>query len=190
MRKTASAFVATLFWYILSTSALVTLRFDGSLGKGYASCSCSIETDDKIWLAAKILGGGPYSSGQVEYEGLIMGLSVLNRWEGELFRVEGDCKTAIQQMNGRALSRKLRDEYERAISYGRKHEIEFKHIHREANSFCDQLARAATCLTLGNTLDDESFSEISQWYNMAQDSTLWIETKEYWYPLDREIVSG
>lgn len=140
------------------------LRFDGSLrapsDPGFdtsmlnrqAACSaCIFEGDTRVALGGKQLGDSRWqTSGEAEYEGLIFGLDQLC----DLHRqkphhnviIQGDCKTVMEQLQGRARPRKMQTHYERAMGLVRRlleHGVTLeaiRHIPREANWLCDAVA--------------------------------------------------
>ena len=172
-------------WEAMSVSALLTisyvgliLRFDGSLrypsDPGFpvdslgrmAACAAAIVDDSCHDVSEHLmLAGGKllhadslWTSAQVEYEGLLLGLEGLSQVQQNQFStcttnapqlksttttvtVQGDCKTVMEQMRGRSRSRKLESYYGKATSMLRRlpFDFEFQRIPREKNCFCDRL---------------------------------------------------
>ena len=112
----------------------------------------------------KILSSPPTSrSAAVEYEGLLLGLEGLERYLRELhegkpgcdnngipnildIRIQGDCKTVVEQMSQTARPRKLQDYHRRAVAKldelqsSLSCRIVFEHIPRAHNVFCDRIS--------------------------------------------------
>ena len=103
-----------------------------------------------------------FTSAHAEYDGLLLGLDwlVQSRKEFTLKErndspqgdhygerhliIQGDCKTVIDQLSGKSLSRKLREKYEIAEFQIEQlgeffDKIEFRHIPRSANLVCGNL---------------------------------------------------
>ena len=133
---------------ILSIAAII-LRFDGSLRGAntpttVASCASALlrNNDRPIAIGGRFISPLPnFSSGEAEYDGLILGLEWAHQsatcgkldriWEEEnhgdhddceassvtsTMHVLGDCKTIIDHLNGVAAPRKLKRKYDRAVS--------------------------------------------------------------------------
>lgn len=147
---------------------LIVVRFDGSLkmptAEGRARLASAAATlsvvkdwDEKCEEQFLCIGGKHLdtskirTSAEVEFEGLILGLEgILAHQEfltplvekyGGIIRVQGDCKTAIQQMQGRSKSRKLALSYSKASELVEKipWSLQFEHCPREQNALCDRL---------------------------------------------------
>jgi ribonuclease HI len=145
------------------------LYFDGSLvppsfkssRKPIATCTAAITSDEGQILALGVKRiQESFTSADVEYEGLILGMKWLvdRIFSGEFIsasdstiRIRGDCKTVIDQMNLKSFPRKQRQYYNEAsdlIKYLRDYyEIYFEHVLRENNVLCD-----ASCSVLQNVL--------------------------------------
>ena len=163
----------------LSASMVVVLKFDGSfrpprdlrhprLERRMASCAACIEVDGSPRLmAGKLLPLSiDFSSAHAEYHGLILGLEWMvknpmkenERLNCPQLLIQGDCKTVIDQLNGRALSRKLRSLHEKALHYiailENTFEITAVHKKREYNVVCDYLCSHIIELTSDNASID------------------------------------
>jgi ribonuclease HI len=99
------------------------------------------------------------TSAHAEYEGLLLGLEWLceqlpshrlvepkrSATESSVLLIQGDCKTVIDQLSGKSLSRKLQGLYQQAKDLLDPLEeeffdrIEFEHIPRSENSVCDNV---------------------------------------------------
>lgn len=103
-------------------------------------------------LAGKSLNAGiTTTSGEVEYEGLLFGLTQLNQYvsdderahTGRSVLVQGDCRNVIDQMNGVARPRKLETYHEKCkclVTNMSKYQFEFQHIPRTDNTIADRFA--------------------------------------------------
>lgn len=148
---------------------IVVIRFDGSLRvpsmDGVSRMATAAATIDYTDYDGKsttnprsssiLLVGGKHldtdiykTSGEAEFGGLILGLEgILAHQEhyahlvgtDGVIKVQGDCKTAIQQMQGRSRSRKLGHFREEACQLLQRipFHLEFEHIPREQNGLCD-----------------------------------------------------
>ena len=177
-----SVAVIVLLFSVPSSGLLILLQFDGSLrppsdvgmptcslGK-LAACACSIRVMDSICNFPPIpllLGGKGLSaasllnSGDVEYEGLLLGLESLQMYLTEFAKfahsnnftilIQGDCKSVLNQMNGRAIPRKLVRHHQRACAavcsikdemliVGISCTFEYQHIPRTNNVLCDRVS--------------------------------------------------
>jgi ribonuclease HI len=96
------------------------------------------------------------TSALAEYEGLLLGLDWLceempsrlrQKDKGpssNILLIQGDCKTVIDQLSGKSLSRKLQVQHRQALErldrlQGIFDKMEFEHIPRSQNSVCDNL---------------------------------------------------
>lgn len=163
------------------SSLQIVVQFDGSLrppndfgfptsmlGK-MAACACTISTrtvdsDEPSLLA---MGGkclnvtSKMTSGEAEYEGLLFALKSLrkfietqNKSDVELISsvsISGDCKTIIDQMNGKSNARKMEQFYLRALTeidiLAREQlqnrgigKLQFFHVPRANNIICDKIS--------------------------------------------------
>jgi len=134
-----------------------------SLGR-MAACAAAIIDDANPGSERTVLVGGRLldanrfsSSAQAEYEGLLLGLEAISRLQQNqrppftnskpllsattTVAVQGDCKTVIEQMQGRSRPRKLESYYEQATTILQElpFNFVFEHIPREENTFCDRL---------------------------------------------------
>jgi hypothetical protein len=151
--------VFTVLWFL----SLVVVKFDGSLrppsmkGDPYtaaasATISTSAKNQDILYLGGLYLDTSETfrKSGQVEFSGLLLGLKGILAYENtlkslleetDIIYIKGDCKTAIQQMQGRAKSRKLGPLYELAKSVESQipWKVQYEHCPRENNILCDRI---------------------------------------------------
>eukprot|EP00977_Amphora_coffeiformis_P019891 scaffold7575_cov159-Amphora_coffeaeformis.AAC.6 len=152
-----------LFHVCYLVAGLIVVQFDGSFkvatvdGRtrmASAAATISYSHDDnqceQIWYI-----GGKHpdtsrikTSAEAEFEGLILGLEGLLAWQESLapfvdggILVQGDCKTAIQQMQGRSRPRKLAHLCDHANELVQKipWPLQFEHCPREQNVLCDRL---------------------------------------------------
>lgn len=151
----------------LMTSLVV--RFDGSFralvtsdgttrrmatAAATISCTSSTATKDVLWIGGRHLDVSECrTSGEAEFAGLILGLEGLllahkeqlapfqTGDDSKVVYVQGDCKTAIQQMQGRSRSRKLAFLRDQAHVLVEKipWTLQFEHIPREQNYLCDRI---------------------------------------------------
>lgn len=153
-----------------------------------ASCSFALliedgngDTGNILKLEGKPLYGNQWSSADVEYEGLLLGLneillfpffnqtttsSCLSYNHNEII-IRGDCKTVIDQLNGISLPRKQRTYYNEAKALIERIENEnnvtfiYEHVKRDENQLCDymcfkiiQLMQLKYVIDLKNTIDE------------------------------------
>lgn len=150
-------------------AAMIVVRFDGSMRLSppdgtrrvaTAAATVASSTDDKasdiFLIGGQHLDTNDYkTSGEAEFGGLILGLQglllahnekrlapLLQRDDaqvGDCIEVQGDCKTAIQQMQGRSRSRKLGHLSDKAYQLMEEipYKLQFEHIPREENVLCD-----------------------------------------------------
>jgi ribonuclease HI len=103
----------------------------------------------------------PTTSAEAEFSGLLLGLegllqhreallaeaALLASTDHPVILIQGDCKTVIQQMQGRARARKLDEWCDRAnrlvdlLSQESPWKLQFEHIPRTENALCDGLCR-------------------------------------------------
>ena len=141
----------------------IVVRFDGSFrvatadGRtrmGSAAATISFPKDENLCERVLYIGGKYLdtskikTSGEAEFEGLILGLEGLLAWQKYVapvvdgaILVRGDCKTAIQHMQGRSRPRKLANLYDHAIALVQRipWTLQFEHCPRENNVLCDRL---------------------------------------------------
>lgn len=171
----------------------IVVHFDGSLRKpadpGFATeslgwmaaCAASVSSDTDGGEPILLLGGRDLtdqaspalSSGAVEYEGLLLALQGLSSiLRGSSFDsssiqsvvVRGDCKTVIQQLQGRAISRKMDGYYQKAerllqddpVLCDIQEHLTYEHIPRSENTLCDRLCAAILYDRQAAALDDLS----------------------------------
>lgn len=174
---------------LLSAVSIIILKFDGSLQRSgdswigtYAAC---IHADDVLLgLGGRCLEQTTAlpSSAIVEYEGLLYGLEHLTRlmhneqWENHEIVVQGDCKTVIEQLKGRARPRKLHAYHQRAFQLIERNSrvISFEHIPREHNVLADELANciADQLLTSAQELAISRLGEFAMDKNVCLDTCL------------------
>ena len=141
---------------------LVVVRFDGSLkvptidgrarlatAAATLSCSNHYTCEQVLHMGGKHLDTNRVkTSGEAEFEGLILGLEGLLEHQESLtpfvdgvILVQGDCKTAIQQMQGRSRSRKMTHLCDKANELVQEipWSLQFEHCPREQNVLCDRL---------------------------------------------------
>lgn len=174
-----NVFFLSLIHYV--SSIQIVVQFDGSLrppndfgfptstlGK-MAACACTIskrtaDSDEPCLLA---MGGkclnvaSKMTSGEAEYEGLLFALKSLrkfietqNKSNVEYISsvsMSGDCKTIIDQMNGKSNARKMEQFYLRALTeidiLAREQlqdrgigKLQFYHVPRANNIICDEIS--------------------------------------------------
>ena len=174
-----SVLILYLIAYVASSLQIV-VQFDGSLrppndfgvptstlGR-LAACACTISKSTSVCDNPHLVVTGgkglvatsTSTSGEVEYEGLLFALKSLRTYLAtqESSTIEsiasitilGDCKTVIDQMNGKSNSRKLDSYYLRALAevdtllcetlrLGPL-ALEFQHIARTKNVICDRIS--------------------------------------------------
>jgi ribonuclease HI len=142
-----------------------------------AACITYHDHQNKNGDQVRRLGGkrlSVRSSGEAEYEGLLFGLDGLREYlalNGHqliadsdhsatrlVVRVEGDCKTVIEQMKGAARSRKLAAYHQRASAAIRSLdgvEFEFHHTPRQMNVVCDR-----ACARISQYHEDEAYRNL------------------------------
>jgi ribonuclease HI len=166
-----------------ATSLQIVVQFDGSLRPPYdfgaptstlgkmAACACTIsrstsDIDNPILLATggKLLKAMVKStSGEVEYEGLLFALKSLRTYLAKQsssaiesmasITISGDCKTVIDQMNGKSNSRKLEMFYSRALLeaddimheyflHDPQKRLRYQHTPRSNNIICDKISES------------------------------------------------
>lgn len=150
----------------------IVLNFDGSLrhpfdpglptstlGRMAACATCLTVNDEVVLLGGRILPATSLStSGEVEYEGLLLGLTGLRSFldtSNQLNQsvdcsevrvtIKGDCKTVVEQMKATAKPRKLEDYHRKAVAFIRDElppfcRISFLHVNRQENWICDSLS--------------------------------------------------
>lgn len=149
---------------------LLVVHFDGSLRKpsdpgfsvtdlaSMSSCAVGIQQSDDGHKPSSLCAmGGKLvqvtSSAEAEYEGLLMGLEMLSSPRSPWWHpskstpstvlIMGDCKTVIQQMNGRSRPRKLQHYVDRcqALLETLPVHVEFRHVPRDQNVLADSLCQ-------------------------------------------------
>lgn len=147
---------------LLLLASLILVRFDGSLKPpksdgtaritfAAATISSSTRNQDILYIGASRLDATEYTtSGEAEFAGLILGLEGILEYQdslsayiecGDTIQVEGDCKTVIQQMQGRSLSRKLGPlcQVAKAKLSQIPWKVQFAFVPRVDNFFCDRI---------------------------------------------------
>jgi ribonuclease HI len=162
----------TLLFYqiVVSTAIVVALQFDGSFrppkDPGYltleskmASCAACLFLEEEenstsvihspIGVAGRFLPiPVDMTSAHAEYEGLLLGLESLLSTTHLVsrptrLRIQGDCKTVLDQLSGKSTSRKLQHLHTKSQSLLQQlalfEEVEYQHIPRTANVLSDNL---------------------------------------------------
>jgi ribonuclease HI len=193
MKHWRSVFSITMICAVPVSCLMIVLQFDGSLRKPtdvgaptamlgqMAACACIIRPIDDSSGYPSLLGGKRLSatssttSGEVEYEGLLLGLQSLRTYLAEYVNVtnskhwtivvQGDCKNILNQMSGRAAPRKLENFHrlaeanvhsieERLSLSGSTCTFRFEHITRTSNVLCDRLSALIIAEQQRKALDD------------------------------------
>lgn len=117
--------------------------------KQIATCAASITSDDGNIIAVGVKRiRRSVSSADVEYEGLILGLQliqskgVFDKYVDQVINVRGDCKTVIDQMNSKSFARKQVQYFQEAKELvnqicNSNRNVFFEHVSRDLNSLCD-----------------------------------------------------
>jgi ribonuclease HI len=149
-----------------------------SLGR-MAACACSIrhlgagsEVNSFLVGGKGLVASSTTTSGEVEYEGLLFALTtlrsyittrggcIINESEDLNIQIQGDCKTVIDQMNGKSIPRKLEHYFHQAVAkvleiehemllIGHANKIQFQHVPRSNNVVCD---RVSACIILNQEI--------------------------------------
>jgi ribonuclease HI len=158
------------------TSSFVWVSSSTEPTERIAACAASLHLDSGdddsgrraiVALGGRLLDSSQVAlSGQAEYEGLLLGLAMMSDWVGssrdtehvhrktvelDTLRIQGDCKTVIEQIQGRSRPRKLEAYWARATSllssfntrcYSTDMSPAFvaEHIPRQRNTLCDAVA--------------------------------------------------
>jgi ribonuclease HI len=158
------------------TSSFVWVSSAAEPTERIAACAASIHLDSGdddsnrrtiVALGGRLLDSSHVAlSGQAEYEGLMLGLAMMSEWVGssrdtelvhrkpvelDTLRIQGDCKTVIEQIRGRSRPRKLEAYWAQAtslLSCINKHcnstdmspAFVAEHIPRQSNTLCDAVA--------------------------------------------------
>jgi ribonuclease HI len=207
---------------------LIVLQFDGSLRPPtdvgapthtlgqMAACACSLNGVENIRELPRLLGGKGLSpsstmtSAEVEYEGLLFGLKSLRTYlaacanvtnlNNLTILVQGDCKSVMKQMSGRAVPRKLQHQHRVASALVRCIEEEFsmegssctfqfQHIPRTSNVLCDQTSACIVAEQQRKALEDV-WSELLLLEGTVKDMAAnGVErVLDQWFQLGRSVI--
>ena len=207
----------------------IVVQFDGSLRPPHdfgtptstlgrmAACACTISrrTSDFGSPLLLVMGGkgleatSTSTSGEVEYEGLLFAFKSLRTYLAQQnstaiesitsITVSGDCKTIIDQMNGKSIPRKLDTYYYKALAEadavlhetfhhcGPVTNLQFQHVARNNNVICDRIS-ASIIINQQKEAFDEVCSDLLNYEMWDEKAMTLTDILNKWFQHQKSLI--